>query len=110
MTPDPMQFWERCQDLKPAIMFLLLQVRFVSSTYLFILAEENCRGEKSGRLTTAAVIMLMLPIPVLGLSLGLPIGIWALVVLNKPEVRRRIVPEFSPSAYGNETLMITKSG
>ena len=85
MKPEEQKQWERGRDSAPFFDFLC--VGFVSLVYLpvFLGGIALQRGSSRGLGMTAA-IMAMFPCSP-GFLLGLPVGIWALIVLNNQDVK-----------------------
>jgi hypothetical protein len=90
MTPDEKKQWERGRAAAPAMQ--LSCAGFVSLVYLpvFLGGLKLQQGQGRGLGTTAAV-MAMLPCSAAFLA-GLPVGIWALIVLGRPDVKEALEP------------------
>jgi hypothetical protein len=90
MTRDEKAQWERGKDAAPA--GVLCGSVFVSLVYLpvFLGGLKLQQGQGRGLGMTAAV-MAMLPCSAAFL-VGLPVGIWAFVVLSQPAVKEALEP------------------
>ena len=94
LTPGERTSWQRGRDSAPGC-FLIASV-LVSLIYIPVLIGglKLRHAEGRGIGITAAVIS-MLPVSPAFLA-GLPIGIWSLVVLNRPEVIEAMTPPEPP--------------
>ena len=72
--------------LGPVVFFILVLVMYISITIFIILGATKMRKLESYGLATVGSIAAMLPCTPLFL-IGLPIGIWALWALTRPEVK-----------------------
>lgn len=92
MSPEEKDAWERGRDSAPVLEFVC--VGMVSMIYLpvFLGGLALQRGY-SRSLGVAAAVIAMLPCSP-GFLIGLPIAIWALFVLNNPDVK--YVLEYKP--------------
>lgn len=82
MTPEEKDAFKRGQDAAP--LFNCCGTVFVSLVYLpVLLGGLKLTQGTVGGLATAGVVMAMLPCSAAFL-IGLPVGIWGLMVLNRP--------------------------
>jgi predicted Ser/Thr protein kinase len=76
--------WQETLQLGPTV--LTTMVLSIPMSIFLIVVAVQMMDVRSYRLSVAATILAMLPVSV-SVVLGLPLGIWALLVLSKPHVR-----------------------
>lgn len=90
MARDEKEAWERGRDAAPAME--MCGMVFVSLVYLPVLLGglrlQQGRGRGFGMTAAAFATLPCSP----AFLLGLPVGVWALVVLNQPDVREALEP------------------
>lgn len=69
------------------IIFILVAVGGVPASLLMLLGALNMQRMSNHRLALVGAIVALLPVH-LAFPLSIPFGVWALVVLGRPEVRR----------------------
>lgn len=84
MSRDEQEAWQRGQDTAPALN--ICGTCFLSLVYIPVLLGGVKLQSGTGRgVGMTAAVLAMFPCS-LAFPLGVPVGIWALVVLNRPEV------------------------
>ena len=82
---DPTQFMKTFEAMGPLGIVLALVALLVG--VIIILGALKMKNLQSYGLAMAASILAMVPCLSACCPIGLPIGIWALIVLNNPEVK-----------------------
>jgi hypothetical protein len=82
-----------------ALVLFLLEAFNVSVGVIFLVAARRMSKLKNYRFCRGACIVAMLPLHA-GCAMGLPIGIWALWVLSRPEVKAAFAANDSPRTMG----------
>jgi tRNA A-37 threonylcarbamoyl transferase component Bud32 len=84
-------------DLTPLLASIPVVLMITLATLIMVGAQKMKRLESYGWAVTASIIT------ILGGGLGLPFGIWALVVLLRPEVKAAFNQQSKPNSPPNET-------